>query len=103
MDRPLCKLCGAKHWPSEPHKFAKGDGTDKPPSPGSVASSAGIPRSQTPPAPVAPEAHDNLALADHEGGAANPVAPGEVCPTCGKRMGLTGAERQRQHRAKARE
>ena len=21
MDRPLCKVCGAKHWPSEAHKF----------------------------------------------------------------------------------
>ncbi len=26
------------------------------------------------------------------------VAPGEVCPTCGKRLGLAGAERVRRHR-----
>ena len=21
MDKPVCRLCGAKHWPKEPHVF----------------------------------------------------------------------------------
>ena len=93
MDRPLCKVCRTKHWPSEDHKFAKGDPAGET-----------LPERSTTDTPTRSDTtreHPGAVLVD-AGGPAAPQ-PGEVCPTCGKRMGLTGAERQRQHRAKARE
>ena len=58
VDRPLCKVCGAKHWPSEPHKFDRATATSEinrrieAVKPAAQASVAGVARSQTPLAPV---------------------------------------------------
>ncbi len=102
MDKPLCKICDTKHWPSEDHKFGRTDavatteatvetqvavsrkvGPDKP-----AGQSRGAPENATEP----PKSDTGLQL-----------IPGKPCPTCGKRVGRSGAERMRRHRAKARE
>ena len=76
MDKPLCNICGARHRPGEAHKFAKSASDTPPLEPTRVHA----------PAP--------------EVGRPVTVQPGEVCPTCGHRRAMTGADRQRRHRAK---
>ena len=100
MDKPFCKICDTKHWPSEDHKFAKGD-------------PAGETLPERPTIDTSPVRADTAVRTDaaqaareqHGVAAGGPAAPqpGEVCPTCGKRVGRSGAERMRQHRATARD
>ncbi len=93
MDRPFCKLCGAKHWSNEPHKFAK-------PAVASAPESSPVSR--------APKNVEKMDARPHDAAAPKSdnslqLIPGEPCPTWGKRVGQTSAERMRRHRAKARE
>ena len=96
MKRPACNLCGTKHWPSEPHRFAKGDPAAPPERPTTDTSpvKAGI-AVRTDAAQAAREQH-GAALVDDSA----VLVPGKPCPTCGKRVGRTSAERMRRHRAK---
>ena len=89
MDRPLCKLCRSKHWPSEAHKFAADEQAER--------SHA---RSTLEADKPAVERHVEVAPTVHEAIVAVTGVPGTVYPTCGHRRVMTGAERQRRYRAK---
>ena len=94
MERPYCNICDTKHWPSEPHKFAK------------VASD---PVSQAskhePPGPATAEevAPEIVGAKELPGPKIEAPKPGEACPTCGHHRPMTSAERVRRHRARKRE
>ncbi len=99
MDRPLCKVCGAKHWSNEPHKFAKGDPAVLPERPTTDTSPVKTDTAVRTDAVQAAREQHGAALVDTDSSAVS----GEPCPTCGKRVGQTSAERMRRHRAKARD
>ena len=105
MDRPFCKVCGSKHWSNEPHKFAKSVSDATSLEPTRVHDPVGETDTSSVKANTAVRT-DAVQAAQEQHGAAlvdSVLIPGEPCPTCGKRVGQTSAERMRRHRAKARD
>ncbi len=102
MDKLHCKICGTKHWPREGHKFTRTDAvatTGGKATVETVVEDTGLgEQSQDRPVKVSPESapvNSKKAV-----GGEKPPANDLVCPTCGKRMGRTGAERMRLYRAR---
>ncbi len=97
MDKPLCKTCNSKHWPREGHKFGRTD---------VIATTAGKVTTETvvvhkdDRSDAKPSVGQDLiaAMVLDDVTKPLPVIDVFVCPTCGHRRAMTGAERQRAFR-----
>ncbi len=94
MERPHCNICGTKHWPSEPHKFAKPASDTAPLEPTRVHEPSG---------PAEETAPETAGAKELSGPKIEAPKPGEACPTCGHRRAMTSAGRVRRHRARKHE
>jgi hypothetical protein len=93
-DKPKCKLCGERHWLTEPHKLTVKKFTGV-----VVPDHAPVTPRVTPPLPVTQTVTEVTPAVTQEYVSVLPL-PGEPCPTCGRKMPMSHAQRQAAYRGR---